>query len=61
MQEQFKRAPNNHLIKKTNYLQHFIIRKLKIRHLINSFDVSNIKGLTVVFSFFLYGFDPNNY
>jgi len=44
MQEQFQRVPYNHLIKKTKYLQHSIIRKLRIRHLMNSFDVFVIKG-----------------
>ena len=47
MREQFKRVPCNNLIKKTKYLQHSIIRKWRIRHLMNSFDVFVIKGFTV--------------
>ena len=38
---------NNHLIKKTKYLQHSLTRKLRIRHLINSSDVSLYLNLTV--------------
>ena len=43
--KQFKRAPYNHLIKKLNICN--IIRKWRIRHLMNSFDVFVIKGFTI--------------
>ena len=35
------------MIKKTKYLQHSIVRKWRIQHLMNSFDEFVIKGFTV--------------
>ena len=56
MQEQFKRVPFYHLIKKfkTKFLQHSIIRKLRIRHFINSSDFSLYLNLTVSLQRWIY-------
>ena len=50
--EEFFRTTYNYSLKK-KYLRNSIISKVRKRHLINSFDVSEVQGLTVLNIYFM--------